>query len=145
MKKVFSEKDIPKIAEAVIAHIDKKSNKAGATIVTLSGELGAGKTTLTQAIAREFGIKETITSPTFVLMKSYDLKARKWKHMHHIDAYRLDTPEHINALKWNELIANPDNIIFLEWPEQIEGLVPEGAISIKLSHKDETKREIDIQ
>lgn len=142
MKKTFSEIDIPKIAEAVIAQIDKKANKIGATIVTLSGDLGAGKTTLVKQIALELGIKEPITSPTFILMKSYGLKARAWKEMYHIDAYRLESPEHIHAIKWNELIADPNNIIFLEWPEQLAGLVPKGAISIKLSHKDETRREI---
>ena len=65
MRKIFTEKDIKGIADMVIAHALKHRNKTGATVVALSGELGAGKTTLTAAIGKQLGIKQKMASPTF--------------------------------------------------------------------------------
>jgi tRNA threonylcarbamoyladenosine biosynthesis protein TsaE len=76
MKKVFTENEIPAIAELVIQYIVKHKNKDGATIVALSGDLGAGKTTVTKEIANLLGIKDKVISPTFVLLKSYKLSKK---------------------------------------------------------------------
>src|SRR3989338_7645376 len=66
------------------------SRERGATFVTLQGELGAGKTAFTQAVARALDVTETVTSPTFVLEKIYLLNGRQFKRLIHIDAYRLE-------------------------------------------------------
>jgi tRNA threonylcarbamoyladenosine biosynthesis protein TsaE len=145
MKKVFTENEIPAIAELVIQYIVKHKNKDGATIVALSGDLGAGKTTVTKEIANLLGIKDKVISPTFVLLKSYKLSKKDWKQFHHIDAYRLEAPKEISKLGWEKLTGDAGNVIFLEWPEQIEGLLPKKHISISLKHKSETKREITLK
>ena len=79
-------------------------------VFTLTGALGAGKTTLTQAIARELGITERLVSPTFVIMKLYQIKDSRFKHLIHIDAYRLNSCDELLKLGWNDIIADPDPI-----------------------------------
>ena len=74
MKIKFSKNEIPKISKEIINKI-LKMDKQKAKILALSGDLGVGKTTLTQELAREFGIKENIVSPTFVIMKIYNINS----------------------------------------------------------------------
>ncbi len=142
MKKVFSEKDIPQVASGLVTYVQKKVDTTHATIVTLSGDLGAGKTTLSQAIAKEFGVTTKVVSPTFTILKTYKVKNKHWDLLQHIDAYRLEKPEEIVKIGWAELVANPRNIILLEWPEKIEEFLPQKVHSVRLSHVSDLKREI---
>jgi tRNA threonylcarbamoyladenosine biosynthesis protein TsaE len=105
-----------------------------ALVVGLSGHLGAGKTAFVKAVAKELGIKEEVTSPTFVIMKMYDIDSSAkspWKRLVHIDAYRLEQPEELAVLNWKNIIADKDNLIMVEWPENV-GLDKSG-ISTKIS------------
>lgn len=140
-KQVFTQEKLPEIAKAILttAH---KSHKIGATMITLSGELGAGKTTLTQEIARQLGVKEQITSPTFVLIKTYKLEASHWQLLVHIDAYRIEKNSELEKLGWDEIISDQNNLIIIEWPEQVPDLIPENALRILLTHKKADTREI---
>ena len=97
-------------------------NSDGAALIGLSGHLGAGKTAFVKAVAKELGIQEEITSPTFVIMKLYEikLKAVPWKKLVHIDAYRLERAEDLEALRFEEIIADKNNLVIVEWPEQVE-------------------------
>ena len=103
-----------------------------ATVVGLSGHLGAGKTAFVKVVANLLGIKEEITSPTFVIMKMYETKFNikdkisniqsasaqyQWKRLIHIDAYRLERYEELEVLNWEQLVADPGNIFMVEWPE----------------------------
>lgn len=110
---------------------------ARATIVTLSGELGAGKTTFVQGIARSLGVEEVVTSPTFVIMKIYELVNQPFKRLVHMDAYRLKGKEHLRVLGWDALVADPANLICIEWPEKIGGAIPQGAIRVTLRYSGE--------
>ena len=104
----------------------------GATLVTLSGELGAGKTAFTKAVARALGVEETVTSPTFVLEKVYPLSYKQvFKNLIHIDAYRLEKGSDLVSLDLDELLKGAGNLIFLEWPERVADahLVPTKKIS----------------
>jgi tRNA threonylcarbamoyl adenosine modification protein YjeE len=114
----------------------------GATVVALSGVLGAGKTAFVKAAAAELGVIEHVTSPTFVIMKIYDLEGQKFDRLVHIDAYRLKGEHHLKVLRWDELLAEPRNLIFMEWPEQAEEAVPTDAIRISLRYSGENEREI---
>lgn len=114
-------------------------NASGATLITLSGELGAGKTAFTQAIARALGVAETVTSPTFVLEKIYSLgsEASKFKKLVHIDAYRLESGADLAPLGFDELIQDMGNLVLLEWPEKVADALPEPAVRIAfVSHED---------
>ncbi len=116
----------------------------GATVVALSGELGAGKTTFARGMARAFGIEEDITSPTYVIEKIYAPARGPFTHLIHIDAYRLSGAHELDILGWKELIGEPGNLIILEWPEQVKGAVPEDAICVSLSGTDGQSRTISI-
>jgi tRNA threonylcarbamoyladenosine biosynthesis protein TsaE len=121
--------------------IYESENKA--LLVELSGNLGAGKTTLTQEIARQLKIEEKITSPTFVLMKRYSINFGQFKTLVHIDAYRVENSDEISILNFPELLSNPENLILLEWPEKIADILPEEKITITLEVSGE-EREINI-
>lgn len=141
-----SEEENLKIAEDFLAKLSPK--ESGATVVGLYGDLGAGKTTFTKAIAEVFKIDETITSPTFVIEKIYELPkintAQKFSHLIHIDAYRLEKEDELVSLGWNKIISDPKNLILVEWPEKVAGIIPKH-ISINLSHISPNERQIDIQ
>ncbi len=118
MKKIIikTEKDTQALAKKLA-----KSLKGG-EIIALEGELGAGKTTLTQYLAKAFGIKEKVTSPTFVLMKVYQIQDRKSKiqNLIHVDCYRLDDPQELFYLGIEEYLNNPEAIVIIEWADKIE-------------------------
>ncbi|MEK7635099.1 MAG: tRNA (adenosine(37)-N6)-threonylcarbamoyltransferase complex ATPase subunit type 1 TsaE [Patescibacteria group bacterium] len=124
----------------------KPSNNS-ATIVGLYGELGSGKTTFMKYLAENFGVKETIQSPTFVIMKFYNIAENfsfsGFEKLVHIDAYRIEKEEEILNLGWQEIIADPKNLICVEWPEKIEGIMP-SHIVIKFEHEGENQRKISI-
>lgn len=99
-----------------------------ATLVTLSGELGAGKTAFVKAVARAFGITENVPSPTFVLMKSYAIPEASpragdasptFHRLIHIDAYRLESGRELDALDFDEALKQAENLVMLEWPENV--------------------------
>ncbi len=119
---------------------------AEATVVALSGDLGAGKTTFTQALARHFGIAEQVSSPTFVIEKIYSIEggppAGGFTRLVHIDAYRLKGSHELEALGWAELVHNPENLVLIEWPERVAELIPSSAHRIALTFIDEHTREI---
>ena len=104
----------------------------GATLVTLSGDLGAGKTTFTQGLAKALGVSEPITSPTFVLAKSYQLPDSPFKKLVHIDAYRLAEGKDLATLAFSEVMEDAGTIVMLEWPEIVADAlpVPDVAVSI---------------
>ena len=108
--------------------------EGGATLVTLSGELGSGNTAFAKAVAKTLGIEETVNSPTFVLEKIYQLgnAVSKFKRLVHIDAYRLEKGSDLAPLGFNELMQDADNLILLEWPENVARALPPSAASISL-------------
>jgi tRNA threonylcarbamoyladenosine biosynthesis protein TsaE len=109
--------------------------KDTATLITLSGELGAGKTAFVKMIAQALGVEETVNSPTFVLEKIYLLpEGKMFKRLIHIDAYRLEKGDNLSSIGFDEMIKDAQNIIFLEWPEKITSttLKPDKNISFQV-------------
>ena len=113
-----------------------------ALIVGLYGDLGSGKTTFVKGIAKVFGLEKTITSPTFVIEKIYKLKNQVCDNLIHIDAYRLKSGDELLNLGWKEISKNPKNIIFIEWPENVNDILPSDAKNIKFRFVDKNIREI---
>lgn len=141
MKKDFSIDEIEKIAQEIYNHIGG-GNGEMAQVVALDGELGAGKTTLTQRISKLFGVQADVISPTFTIMKKYETNDKNFKNLIHIDAYRLDKEDELTNLGWSEMLRDKDNLIIIEWPERVANLIPQNSIVIKLEHIDEGKRSI---
>src|SRR5258708_773348 len=85
-------------------------------VIALIGELGAGKTTFTQGFAKGLGIKEKVISPTFVLMRQHQIpKTNRW--LFHLDLYRIENSKDLKALDLEELFAQTQNLILIEWAE----------------------------
>lgn len=99
-------------------------------IVGLEGDLGAGKTTLAAAILRGAGVTEPVTSPTYAVVHSY---VTPQGPAHHADLYRLDRPDQLAAIGWDELVASGD-VVLVEWPDRAAGLWPPSARMLALSH-----------
>ncbi len=120
-------------AKQLLAELTPQTDRA--TLVTLSGELGAGKTTLVQQLAAHLGVREPVTSPTFVLAKVYTLPEGPYERLVHIDAYRLSSGNELTPLGFSKLMEDPKNLIVLEWPEQVKDTLPvsDRALHIELA------------
>ena len=107
-------------------------------LIAISGELGAGKTTLAQAICRGAGVKELVTSPTFALVQRYDGERMP---VYHLDLFRLESPRDLENLGWDDVLRE-DALVLVEWPERANGLIPDDALHIELEHHptDPTRR-----
>lgn len=116
-----------------------------ATLVTLSGELGAGKTSFTQGVAKALGVKGSVTSPTFVIEKLYPLesnKGRGFERLVHIDAYRFKNVDELHVLGFDELLKNPRTLIFIEWPENIPGAFSQEHVRVSIVVREDGARDI---
>jgi tRNA threonylcarbamoyladenosine biosynthesis protein TsaE len=122
-----------------------RPQESEATVVGLYGNLGAGKTTFTQAIARELGIDQPITSPTFVIEKIYEIKHKNFARLVHIDAYRLESGGELQNLNFEELVSNKNNLIFIEWPENVKEILPANHIKLFCEFVDENSRKFEVQ
>ena len=142
MKTSFILNEIQKIAQKILNDINKKETNTS-TVITLSGDLGSGKTTLTQEIAKLLDIKEKIVSPTFVIMKKYKINKGSFKNLVHIDAYRLENSEELLKIGWQELIENKENLIIIEWPERVSDCVKSPVYRVILGHMDEQTRTLE--
>ena len=99
-------------------------------IITLAGDLGAGKTTLAKAICAGYGVTEEVTSPTFALVHVYDAPRSA---VYHVDLYRLDSPKDLQNIGWDDLVLT-DALLIVEWPERAGELLPATHLPIQLRH-----------
>lgn len=106
-------------------------------IFALQGDLGSGKTTLVQGLAKQFGIKQRITSPTFVIMKRYG-------NFYHIDCYRVNNSKELIDLGFKDIVSKKNNIVCIEWAEKIRDIIPKHAVWLKFEFVSENKRKINI-
>ncbi|MDA8352072.1 MAG: tRNA (adenosine(37)-N6)-threonylcarbamoyltransferase complex ATPase subunit type 1 TsaE [Firmicutes bacterium] len=108
-------------------------------VITLEGDLGAGKTTFAQGLAAGLGIEEPVDSPTFTLIKEYPQGALP---LYHMDAYRLDFPA--EELGWDEYFYG-EGITLVEWPSRIQPMLPKDRIQIEIQLETDSRRRIEIQ
>ena len=124
---------------------DKIANRA--KIMALTGELGSGKTTFIQGMAKGLGIKDRITSPTFVIMKRLQITKRKSpvSNFYHIDCYRIENIKELSVFNFQDIIGSPKNLVVIEWAEKIKALLPQNVVWLKFEWVGEKKRRIIIQ
>lgn len=111
-------------------------------LIALRGDLGAGKTTLAQAIARGFGVKAEVTSPTYALVHQYTgSRGTLW----HLDLYRIASPNDLLHLGWDDILAG-DAAVMIEWPERAGALLPAARLDVQLETVpgDETARRLVV-
>jgi tRNA threonylcarbamoyladenosine biosynthesis protein TsaE len=132
-----------------------------ATVFGLTGDLGSGKTAFVKSVAKHLGITETLSSPTFIIAKSYTLPnentpletlegakdLRAHPHFHeliHIDAYRMENPEEADVLRLPSLLQDGRNLIFIEWPEMLGEHMPSHIRTIHCTFIDEATRTLSL-
>ena len=141
MKKILtkSTQETKKLAK------DLASKLKGGEILALSGDLGAGKTTFVQGFAKGLGIREKITSPTFVVAKRFPVSSPDFQYFYHIDMYRIPGDEDVKELGLKEVFNNNTNLVIIEWSHRVSKLLPKGTVWVKMSHGDrEEERVISV-
>ena len=145
--------DTKKIASDFLSGLSGFDSQA--TVVGLYGNLGSGKTTFTQCVAEILGVEERLTSPTFVILKSYKLQTTNpartetvrsggYKLLHHIDVYRLKSGEDLRKLGFEKLLADPANLILIEWADQVADILPANHIKLQFEFVEEATRKISF-
>ena len=122
-------------AELSLAELTAWGEKLGAglqapCVITLEGDLGAGKTTLVQAIVRGYGVRDAVTSPTFAIVHQYGAPRSP---VFHLDLYRLAGPHQLANIGWDDAVASRA-VLLVEWPDRAAGQLPRATHAITLAH-----------
>jgi tRNA threonylcarbamoyladenosine biosynthesis protein TsaE len=144
-KILIGEEETRKFAKNFANQIIAKNPWEKAVVIGLVGELGSGKTTFSQYFLKEFGVSGEVFSPTFVLMKSYDIAGSGYSKAIHIDCYRMENKKELMKLGFEELIKDPQNILLVEWADKVKELMPKKTIWIELIHIKENARKVVIR
>lgn len=133
-------------AEETMALAEKMVKKLkGGEVLALHGDLGGGKTTFTKGLAEALYVEDAITSPTFVMLKSYPAKLNNRDiTLVHIDAYRADSIEDIKSVGIEDFLNRDDVVMVVEWAEKIREILPKNTIDINFEFVDENTRQISI-
>ena len=127
--------ELKNVAREVIESLE------GRTVVFLRGEMGAGKTTLISRIAAYLGAEDTVTSPTFALVNQYEGSECR---IYHFDFYRIEEIEEVFDLGYEEYFYSGD-LCFVEWPEKIEPLLPDDAMTVRITVGEDEHRIFEIE
>lgn len=123
--------------------------RIGAFVIALYGELGSGKTTFVQGLARGLGIKRRIISPTFIIVRNYRISIKyrvlSIKYFYHIDLYRIEGEKDLYGLGVKEILNSSDNIVAIEWAERMGRLLPKKRCDATFEYLDENKRKVTIK
>jgi len=121
--KEITEADLPQFIAELLPHLMSETGPQTAILV-LKGDLGAGKTTFTIALAAILGVTDTVTSPTFVVLRTYRTNHPTWSQLVHIDAYRIETEAELGPLQFSTYCDTPHTIVCIEWPERLGTALP---------------------
>ena len=138
-----SDEKTKKFGKILAQQILKERTDNRALVISLEGDLGAGKTTFTQGFGKFLGVKERIQSPTFVILKIYKInKKSNFKNFIHVDAHRLKSKD-FEAIGWKDFVKNKNNIILVEWGNKIKNILPKNSLRIIFKHgKNYSERKI---
>ena len=137
MKKIEidSLSELERVAEEILSAMGERR------VVLLRGGMGAGKTTLVSRIAAKLGAEDTVTSPTFALVNQYEGREGT---IYHFDFYRINRVEEVFDLGYEEYFYSGE-LCFVEWPEMVEGLLPDDAMQVRITVGDDQKRIFEIE
>jgi tRNA threonylcarbamoyladenosine biosynthesis protein TsaE len=112
-----------------------------ATVICLYGELGSGKTTFTQGLAQGMGYHRRLLSPTFLIMRTYDLENQQT--LYHLDLYRIQKTLELDLLGLAEVFADPKSIVVIEWAEKMSHMLPKTRWEIQFMGQSDDERTLD--
>jgi len=142
-----------KLAGVLASQVAALPPTKGAVVIGLEGNLGAGKTTFTKAFLKALGVKESVTSPTFILFRPYPLpptnrltgQPNNLQLAYHIDCYRLEDPKELLKLGLKEMLKNQKHIVLIEWAERVKKFLPKDAIWLSIEHgKQKNTRSVSV-
>lgn len=124
------------------------NNLKGGEVLCLYGELGSGKTTFVQGLAKGLGIKKRVLSPTFVMIRQYEIRktqnvlriASHVSRFYHVDLYRVENEKDVKGLGLEEIWSDPENIVAIEWAEKIKKILPKKRVDIHFEYVNEVTR-----
>ena len=126
-----SSEETQKIAEKIAKGLK------GGEVLALFGDLGAGKTTFVQGLAKGLGVKGRIISPTFIILRTYPLRQSlseasplKDKNFYHVDLYRIESEKEVEEIGLKEILKDRKDIVAIEWAEKIQNILPDERINI---------------
>lgn len=125
--------DINKLSEYTEEILTSLPTSEKAVVLALSGDLGVGKTTFVKMLAEHLGVTETVTSPTFTILKRYDTTSEQFPVLFHMDAYRLESDAEAKPLRLEEIFETKGVLFCIEWAEKIKNILPEDTIFYTLS------------
>lgn len=121
----------------------QKRGEGSATAICLYGELGSGKTTFAQGFAKGLGIPTRLLSPTFIIVRRYKLP-RLFGYLFHLDLYRVDVEDELKELGLNEMLADTNSIVVIEWAEKLESWLPEKRLDAKFSVLPDGRHKVSV-
>jgi tRNA threonylcarbamoyladenosine biosynthesis protein TsaE len=131
------------VINAIISKAELITDQAA--VVTLTGDLGSGKTTFTQQLAKSLQVTEQVVSPTFGIMKSYEINGHLYfDTLVHIDAYRIEDISEVGPLRFKELFQVPRTLICIEWPERIVDILPTQKVAVTISIANGEDRDVQV-
>ena len=128
-------KSLEKMGEAAREFISKMGE---AKVFAFYGKMGAGKTTFIKAVCEELGVSDVITSPTFAIINEYEATSGT---IYHFDFYRIKKLEEVYDMGYEDYFYS-GALCFIEWPELIEEVLPEDAVKVEITEKEDGSRTI---
>lgn len=142
---ITDESELGGIAIIALGKLAAITSTGKTPVLALSGDLGAGKTTFIQFLAKELHIEEIVTSPTYVIMKRYEVQddsVEIFKELVHLDVYRIEDQDEMRVLRFKEVFQEKDSVICIEWAEKIKELLPEHTLYMHIESTNEQSRTI---
>ena len=137
--KCNSIEELKKQAEIIVEKLKKEQNNKG-VLLTISGELGAGKTTFAQIVGSLLGVSVNMQSPTYTICRKYNIESGHFKAIYHIDAYRLESGKELDDINFRDMLESPRTLILLEWPENVIESLPNDRIEVSILCENEKTR-----
>jgi tRNA threonylcarbamoyladenosine biosynthesis protein TsaE len=145
---IEDEQGLENVVNRVLEILESRNVEDSASVLALSGTLGAGKTTFTQILAKKLRITDVVNSPTYVIMKKYecaDDDTSLFTNLYHIDAYRIEDQDEMRVLGFEKILKEPDALVCIEWGERIKELLPTHTVYMHIDvGESETGRTITL-
>jgi len=133
----------PKETQKIASKLAKRLKKG--EVLCLFGDLGGGKTTFVQGLAKGLDVEKKVTSPSFVLMRKYPISGHLVTSLYHIDCYRIKSYKEILDIGFNEILEDKNAVIAIEWADKVKEILPKERLDIKFEFVDEATRKIDLR